>query len=213
MKGLILNNLYSMGDTIKSTLYTTLIVACIPLITGEISAITFIVIVPFIATSQASTLAIQEDENSKWNRLEATFPIKRKDIIKAKYLFAILIIIIGYIGSLLTILLYSVLGLEMNYLDLFFAQVTGLYMAMTYVAIAFPMLLAYGAEKSGVVTIVSIVATLMIRWNIWWFIEKFFTSQIAFNGMEMSIVTIIIAILFFGFSYVMSVDIQANKEF
>ncbi len=85
MKGLIRNNLYSMGGNLRVTLLIAVFLAFFPLLLKESSMIPIIFSIQIFLFVANTGTSLRVDESSKWNKFELTLPIKRRTIIGAKY--------------------------------------------------------------------------------------------------------------------------------
>lgn len=211
MKGLVINNFYSMQDNIKLSAGIALAVVIIPLLATDPKILSMIIAVQtFVFASNIGT-SLQMDETSKWNKWELTLPVTRTAIINAKYLSFILLIVMGLASSLVTLLLHGSLG-RLDAAALVHGYLFGLQLAITTVAIVYPLILKLGAEKSDVLLLTGAGLSIGIKMAIWYLLYLF-NDAISFNSVTVGIASTLVAVLMFAVSYGVSARIQRNKEF
>lgn len=208
MKGLLANNLYSMEENIKLSLYITLPMAFVPLLEASMtSMIVAMQVFMFISNLGAS---LKMDETSGWNKWEITMPVSRKTIINAKYISFILLILMGLAVSLVTVVLLS---LQNEFNDtLIFGYSYGLTLSISTAAIAYPLILKLGAEKSDTLLITAGGLSVGLQLLVWYLLHLS-DSTITYRSPVVGQVSLAIALVMFVLSYFLSVRIHRNKEF
>jgi Kef-type K+ transport system membrane component KefB len=157
--------------------------------------------------------SLQIDEASKWSRIEITLPIKRKTIINAKYLSFIMLILMGTAISLFTPVLFYLRDLDTtSYLNLSSGYTMGLSLSISTISILYPVILRFGVEKSEMMIFVSSGLSVVIRIVVWVLLRMIW-DNVNFNGSEVGIASLIVAVVMFVASYLLSVQIHRNKEF
>lgn len=149
MRGLLLNNLYSLQYNIRLSLGISLFLALISFAGVEHSALNAIIaaqIMVFVVTIGAS---LQADEASKWNRFEITLPVRRRTVIHAKYLSFLLLILMGTAASLVTMAIIYVKGADISGWSLSAGYTFGLSLSLSLLAIYYPVILKFGIEKAS----------------------------------------------------------------
>lgn len=212
MKGLIRNNLYSMGGNLRVTLLIAVLLAFFPLFLKESSMIPIIFSIQIFLFVANTGTSLRVDESSKWNKFELTLPIKRRTIIGAKYVSFFLLILLGVLMSFLTLAVVHVSGSQLDLNSVIYSYSFGLTLSITSVALMYPIMLKLGTEKNELIVFISclaaigmmvVVATLLIP---------------ATGGMQLrhplvGIVSACIAAILFVVSYFLSIHIHRNKEF
>ncbi|WP_151734948.1 ABC-2 transporter permease ['Paenibacillus yunnanensis' Narsing Rao et al. 2020] len=211
MKGLLINNYYSMQDNIKLSFGIALAVVLIPLFASGSKVMSMIIAVQtFVFASNMGT-SLQMDETSKWNKWELTLPVTRTAVINAKYISFIFLITMGLASSLVTLLLHGFIG-ELDVNAVIDGYLFGLQLAITSIAIVYPLILKLGAEKSDVLLLTAAGLSIGLKMVIW-YILYMFNNDINFNGRTVGIVSTLAALLLFAVSYLISARIQRHKEF
>lgn len=211
MNGLVANNFYSMQDNIKLSLMISLPISIVPLLIGDPGMIPMIIAIQtFIFASNTGT-SLKMDESSKWNRFEITLPVTRNSIIGAKYISFLMLIAMGVAVSLVTVTLQSLWG-EPSAELLFTGYSFGLQLALTTIAIVYPLILKIGAEKSDTLLFVAAGAAVGLRFLIWYLLYLS-DETIHFKSTIVDQVSLGLAIAMFILSYAVSVVIYRKKEF
>ena len=152
MKGLILKDLLNLKKAIK----TMLIVGIAYSIFFSTVQPTFLTGILTLLFSMQSLSSFSYDEYAKWDSYALTFPISRKDLILSKY---ILFMIFPIIGSVLSIILSTIIGLFKQTLmvEEIFASAMGFLFSMEILfLIILPLIFKFGIERGRImITVVS----------------------------------------------------------
>lgn len=159
------------------------------------------------------------DEQNNWNKYALTMPLKRSDIVLAKYVYEISaiigIVVVTYIVSIILNLLNVEIGLELNVLattSLILGSV-----AILGISIMYPILFKFGAEKASILAFAIILIPMIIAFVA----AKIFPNGIEdvsafFGGIEPVILGIaygIVLLVALLFSIKISISIMEKKEF
>lgn len=146
-------------------------------------------------------------------------PSGRRNYVKAKYLFGILVITGGWLtGSLIRMLTFLIRFSMAEYLEVLPSEPVYLILCLTYIGCAFPALMKYGAEKGRNTAFVMLAVVCMG------------VFVIARSGLAEPALTLLgraadrtpvmllvsmaaVCILVLAVSYVISVRIMERKEF
>ncbi|OBR65256.1 hypothetical protein A7K91_19930 [Paenibacillus oryzae] len=212
MKGLLVNNIYSTQGNIRLSLTIALALAAVSLFLEDSSYIPIIIAIQvFVFASNLGT-SLKMDEASKWNKLEITLPVTRRAIISAKYLSFLLLILMGFATSLITLALHF-LGGEFDFDMIISGYGYGLQLSFSTIALVYPLILLLGAEKSETLLFIAAGFSYGLRVLVWYIL---FLSDhtIQFKGSAIvEYVSVAIALIMFVLSYFLSVRIHRNKEF
>ncbi|MDD2971943.1 MAG: ABC-2 transporter permease [Lachnospiraceae bacterium] len=205
MKGLLINNFYSSIGNIKLFLTIVLAVAAIVLVTGNPTAQELFVYITITALSINAVVSSRKDAISNWNKFEITMPVRRTDIIKSKYLSYIFWLGVGT-GLALAVTMVTMLVHGIGN-DIYSMFALGIGISLFVGALFFPIAYLVGTDKSETVLIISVLVAITLAVLILnvlnQFISYFIVRMAAF---------ITIYILFFAFSYVITLRIYAKKE-
>lgn len=217
MKGLIRNNFYSMEDSLKLTSAINIMMAIGVSVLGIFNsfarswiAIVILLQMGSYAVQVASTL--QKDVSSQWNKFEITMPVRRKDVVKAKYICFILNGVLGIAAALLTVIISQLLQIDINVEKVFLSITFGIVIIFALPALMYPLLLIFGVNKTEMVLSISVILISIL----------FVGSSVIFNYImpDLSVYSnlvfrcsiIVISIILFIISYMFSVISYKKKE-
>ncbi|WNS45584.1 ABC-2 transporter permease [Paenibacillus sp. MMS20-IR301] len=157
--------------------------------------------------------SLQVDEASKWSKLEITFPVQRKTVIRSKYLSFITLIVTGAVFSGVTTLISFLRdNAAFRSLDLSPGYTLGFSLSVSTIAIVYPAVLKFGVEKSEMMIFVAAGSSIVIRIVVWALLGMF-RENVNFNSSEVGIASLAVAVVMFAGSYLLSVRIHKNKQF
>jgi hypothetical protein len=212
MRGLLVNNIYSTQGNIRLSLTIALVLTAVSLFLKDSSYIPMIIAIQvFVFASNLGT-SLKMDEASKWNKFEITLPVTRKAIISAKYLSFLLLILMGFATSLITLALHF-LGGDFDFDMIISGYGYGLQLSLSTIALVYPLILLLGAEKSETLLFTAAGFSFGLRVLVWYIL---FLSDptIQFKGSNIvDYVSVALALVMFVLSYFLSVQIHRNKEF
>ena len=211
MRGLLLNNFYSMSSNIKLSFSIALVLVFVSLFVGGsfLPMIMGIQLFIFILNTGAS---LQIDEISKWSKFELTLPVKRRTIINAKYVSFIILIAIGILISTLTAIVYIVFKGSVDIKTLIWSYCFGLTLSIATPAFMYPFILKFGTEKSDLIILLSSGLSVVLMFSIS-ILLSLFVPSINFRSPIVGITSLIVSVLLFILSYFLAVWIHRNKEY
>ncbi len=216
MKGLIRNNIYTVEGSLKSTLLISLIAAVVlavitrfttdngPLLSGIIGG--------NMGGFGALTMTIiQKDAASKWNKFELTMPVRRKDVITARYISSMLYILIGIVMALVSALLFHLSTGALNLERMSYGFVFGWGFALSMPTFVIPLVLILGTDRTEPIIVVSVIAGLVLFFGYSAVFSPFFSNLEYSNFLFRSSYMIFCTVLFV-LSYLISCRIYQKKE-
>lgn len=217
MKGLIRNNFYSVGSTLKWTIAFCILVN-IAVVIGTVRYPNSKGILPISMLGQIGAFvgltgtALQKDNTSKWSKYERTLPVKICDVVKARYISFFLFSIIGILLATITVLLSFAISVQSVDLErVGYGYGFGITFALLVPAFLYPLVLKWGADKSEMMLLVSIFITLalFVGGSV---ILAPYLSRLSNSDMAYRTATIVISIVIFIISYFISLAIYKRKE-
>lgn len=216
MKGLIRHNIYSMVEKLKLTIVINLLVTLVFCIVGIFNSFVYswaavVVLLQIASYAVQAVSTLQTDVSSQWNRFEITMPIRRKDVIGARYISFILCGVIGVITALVTIGVFSLFCTDINFERVIFSFSFGMVLLLVVPACMHPLLLIFGADKSETMMTISLaVATV-------WFVGSSMIFNLVLpdlNSSDFIFRTLIISVsgILFAVSYIISGRLYQKKE-
>lgn len=220
--GLLKKDLYNLSNYKTSLIISTLVCGLAVIGTGsaELGPILICTILGMIALS-----TFNYDEMSKSNKYILSLPTNKKEIVKEKYLLAIIASVFGGIlGYLITILVVYVMNyirpenlLLIDYNKLFINTLSGMFGIAFVHSIQIPSIYKWGAEKGRIQMFILLFLVFAIGSGIIFFVTKnSFNIDIAniesfLNRFGILLFILIISLMYFV-SYKISCKIYQKKE-
>lgn len=211
MKGLIRNNFYSMENNIKISFIIALFLSVVAFFARHSAVIQMIISMQlFIFIVNVGT-PLHADVVSKWNKFELTLPVKRNDIIKAKYISFVVLFLFGIIMGSITTLSICVSSGFSDIQSVFYGYEFGITLSATTAGIMFPLMLKIGTEKNEMIMILSAIASIGLLLLVSAVLTPL-TGEMNIKHSLVGIVSTIVALVIFVSSYFVSVRIYRHKE-
>ena len=169
MKSLILKDLYNIGNSVKSLIFSSAVVAVACLSTSNFLG--YIIMCAMICSMMIST-TFAFDDYSKWTRYAMIMPVSKKDVVAGKF---IVLIIFCMTGTLFGLMVSFMAGLAMGKVIFDLAGVAEmLFYAMVALAISIiigstsiPLIFKFGTEKARMLLVVSLLIPAGICFGIY----------------------------------------------
>ncbi len=216
MKGLIRNNFYTVEGSLKATLLLSFVAAIVlaivvrfnsdngPLLTGIIGG-------NLGGFGALAMTVMQKDATSKWNKFELTMPVRRRDVITARYISSLLYVLIGAAMALLSVMAFYLATGVLNPERMIYGFVFGFGFALSISTFMFPLLLLFGADKTETMMLISVMASLGL-----FFGASAIATPILIDFENANLVFrvsyVAFCIVLFGVSYLLSCWIYKKKE-
>lgn len=218
MKGLFIKDLYLLSMQ-KNFLGIFLIICVMMLGTGNGSSF----IISYVAIMSAFLVigTVSYDEMNHGNAFLFTLPVSRKSYAAEKYLFGIVIGLIGCISALLLTSAFSIVGKgEADWVKLCFSAISSMGMVLCFLAVMLPAQMKFGGEKGRIVAVLTAAVILLAGWGVSK-IASFFQIRLDSIWLKIQAVdprilyagTIVLFCLLLFISYLISVRIMEKKEF
>lgn len=217
MLGIILKDFLFEKQNLKTFLLFMIVFVSISFM-NEKSGETLAFILPFITIMTCIT-TFNYDEYNHWDGYMASFPIRRTDVVKSKYIFTSIMIVIS---TVVILMLYAVLsmishGISMDHMIEQF--VGGIFGISIFISMLYPLIYKYGIEKGRIGIFILAFGIGMIGYAITKLFEVFHLSiswlkpvLIFINTYYLWLVPIL-SILFLFLSYLCSAHFYKKKEF
>ena len=215
MKGLILKDYYNLRKSGKTIILIMLVYAVFGAVSGQISFMSAIVAV-LCATLPISTFSY--DDFSKWDSYALSMPVSRRQIILAKYLLGLIMVVLGSIISLLSS--FAALAFAENAdagpLEVFSATGAVALVCLLMLAIIFPVIVKYGVEKGRIAMLAvflgpTLLGVLAARMGLLDYLPP--AAQLKAMLVPALIATPIVILILFVLSFLLSLRIYSKKEF
>lgn len=211
MRGLIRNNLYSMESNIVLAFALSAFLAVSSLFISP-AATPFIIAVQIFLFVVNIGASLRADEISKWSKYEITLPVSRSNLVLAKYISIVLLLLLGILMGTVTILLSFLNGHPMNLPTLLRGFEVGLTLSFFSIAVMYPLVLKLGTEKNELILLLSTLGAIGMQLLLAASLAKW-TGGMNMRHPLVEATGTITAILLFLASYFVSVKIHKSKEF
>ncbi|GEN29809.1 ABC-type transport system involved in multi-copper enzyme maturation permease subunit [Cerasibacillus quisquiliarum] len=212
MKGLILNNLYTVEKGIKSSIGLTILAISLLLFTQNPVALRVAAFLPFLLIPVNAFEVLKHDDKSGWSKFELTLPVERHKIIQSKYITFVLLFSMSLV--LTFVLFYFVhTFLYPTFTNTFFNfLLRGMGGILAIAALHYPLTYLLGTEKSDTITISSMGFCFGMFFIVFMLLELVIGTVDGFDGI-FSVTFFAVSIVLFIVSYFVSYMIYKNKEF
>jgi|SRR5690625_1252853 len=215
MKGLLLNQYYSVFTSLRNYLFLGVIIAAILIFSQNefMQSFAQILITIFMVTPALEVL--KHESKSGWNKFVLTLPIKRSNVVQSHFLFFIMTMISGI---LITIAMFALADLVLGE-TLTFQTILGIMngggIALLLGIVAYPLTYLWGAEKADTVLMLGVMVAvglfLLVNWLYIEFIED------AFQGLNHELVFTagfcVTTLVLYIISYRITIQVYKRKEF
>lgn len=218
MKGLIRNNFYSVGSVLKWTIAFCIVINVVVII-GAVRFSSNDSFLPMLMLGQIGAFvgltgtALQKDNTSKWSKYERTLPVKICNVVMARYISFLIFSIIGILLATITVLLFSVISAQpVNFERVGYGYSFGITFALLVPALLYPLVLKFGADKSEIMLMISVVITisLFVGGSV---ILTPYLNHLDNANMIYRITWIVMSVVMFISSYFISLALYKRKEF
>ena len=207
MKGVLLKDLYIAKSNILVTIVSLIVLGFGLSFLLETSAL--LVLAPVVSTT-AVYISITSDAGSKWNKNVITMPISRNQIISEKFIFYILLAIVGLITALIPCIVLMIAGTVITIHSLCLYAAIGMSATLLAGGISLPCAYLFDPEKSQIVFMMSFMVSTGIIVGLVLFINLFIPVKnnilLAFN------IVFIISVVWFFVSYRIAATAYRNRD-
>ena len=210
MKGLIIKDLLSTKNNL-TILGVILIIDVIMALNGD-NSLTFLP--PFMSVMMGLS-TFSYDEYNKWDAYAITLPKGRENVVKAKYIMTLLLVLstsllVLTLSCLMSLINKGNLNIGEN-LGLMFGSIIG---TLLVVALMYPLIFKYGIEKGRLIIFVLVFGIAIGGGFLLNFFDLSGIGTFLDNfGNYLIYFFIVLIILIIGASYFISRKIYLNKDF
>ena len=209
MLGLIKKDLLMMKGKLKSLLIILIIFGLMAI--EQNNDLSFF---PVLISIMLSISTFSYDEYNKWNSYVITLPNGRKNVIRAKYLSALILSIVAIILSIILLVTMESMTHHINLMEITSKMVICFFSIGLIISVTYPILFKFGVEKGRIAIFIGIfiLVTLMglivkkVKLSLPTYIIHTFTN---YNLVILPMILIIIL----SISYKISILILSKKEY
>ena len=207
MKGVLVKDLYIARSNIFVTIVSLVVLGFGLAFLLEISAL--LVLAPAAATT-AAFISITSDAASGWNKNVITMPVPRNQIIGEKFLFYILLAVLGTLAALVPCAVIACFGMKITLYSLLLYGTIGMSICLLAGGISLPCAYLFDPEKSQIVFMMSFMAGAGIITGLVLLINLVFPVKenilLAFH------IVLIISVIWFFISYRIAVKVYQKRD-
>ncbi len=207
MKGVLVKDLYIAGSNILVTIVSLVVLGFGLSFLLETSAL--LVLAPVAATT-AAFISITSDAASKWNKNVITMPVSRNQIIGEKFLFYILLAVLGLLTALIPCVVLACFGTDITLHSLLLYSSIGISATLLAGGISLPCAYLFDPEKSQIVFMMSFMASTGIITGLVLLINLVFPVKenilLAFH------IVLIISVIWFFISYRVAIKVYRKRD-
>ena len=207
MKGVLVKDLYIARSNILVTIVSLVVLGFGLSFLLETSAL--LVLAPVAATT-AVFISITSDAASKWNKNVITMPVSRNQIIGEKFLFYILLAVLGLLTALIPCVVLACFGTDITLHSLLLYSSIGISATLLAGGISLPCAYLFDPEKSQIVFMMSFMASTGIITGLVLLINLVFPVKenilLAFH------IVLIISVIWFFISYRIAVKVYRKRD-
>ena len=211
MKGLILNNFYSIRDSIKLSLILAIVANVILIATENSTSMQIAIFLSFLLISSNAFEVLKQDSLSGWSKFEFVLPIARHKIVQSKYLTFLLLLMLSLLVTTVTFLVTSLFITYSEKLILNFIF-RGMAFVFCIASIVYPLTYILNGDKSEVIRLISMFFSLGVFGLVYFFQLQLMDKNENFD-IIFSLSFLLVSILFFVISYIFSIIKYKKNEF
>lgn len=156
MKGIFVKDLYIAKSNILVTVVSLVVLGFGLSFLLETSAL--LVLAP-VASTTAVFISITSDAASKWNKNVIVMPVSRNQIIGEKYIFYMLLAVLGIVAALIPCIIFALFGVDITAYSLCLYGSIGISVTLLAGGISLPCAYLFDPEKSQIVFMMSFMAS------------------------------------------------------
>ncbi|MBU8595452.1 hypothetical protein CHH78_01030 [Shouchella clausii] len=219
MKGLMLNQYYSVARSILLYGMISIFVTSI-LLVAQIEAVErFVSFIPTILLVLPAMEVLKHESMSGWNKFARTLPVRQNQIVQSHYLFFVVLLAIGLAITIVLSLLSSVMVGQSLDISTVASIMNGIAIAVIFGTFSFPLTYMFGSEKADGILVFAGLAAFGLYLLSAWLYGKIF-ENVSFTFVEEMHPDLFFSILFLGISavlffisYLLASQVYKQKEF
>lgn len=218
MIGLLKNSFYGAIGSAVIVLVVFSAAGLVLLITGNPALLNVLVIISATTFAINTVSGFRKEASTKWNKYELTTPVRRKDIVKSRYISHISWVIFGIVLSAvfvgLAVLVHGNLYFYHVVRDPLTLFCLSAGIALLMGTLYYPAIYLFGADRNEVIIIFSLLGAVGIAFAIIWLINAGNDFNVLSDPEYYFFMALFLGIVItlFLFSYVLTVAIYRRKE-
>lgn len=213
MKGLVRNNFYSMATNLQLAFAIAFILIFAPSVLGDVRILSMVLAVQSFMFVANTGSALNVDITSKWSNFELAMPVRRRDIVTARYISFGLLTLLGIFMSALTLLLTAFVFKTLIADDLIFGFACGVSLSLITASLMHPIMLKFGTEKNELIICICAGIAAGLFFIVFRISRPFIPNNLMISRQSVvGLVFVVFAMILFIVSYMVSLAIYKRKE-
>lgn len=207
MKGVLLKDFYIAKSNILVTIVSLIVLGFGLSFLLETSAL--LILAP-VASTTAAFISITSDAGSKWNKNVIAMPVSRNQIISEKFIFYILLAVLGMITALVPCIILAFFGVNITLHSLCLYGSIGISATLLAGGISLPCAYLFDPEKSQIVFMMSFMASTGIIVGLVLITNLFISVK---NNILLTFhIVFVISIIWFFISYRIATKVYQKRD-
>ncbi|QQK79284.1 ABC-2 transporter permease [Salicibibacter cibi] len=219
MKGLLLNQYYSVGKSLWNYLLLSVVITAILLFSQNEMMMAFATFLPILFMVTPALEVLKHESMSGWNKFVLTLPIKRSQVVQSHYLFYFMVMLIGLLVTIVLFILAELIAGQVLTDQSIYSMMNGVGIAFILGFIAYPLTYQLGTEKSDMVLMFGVIAAIGLYLLSGWLFETILSnmSPDTLQGMNIDLLFssgfLAVTLVFFIVSFLITLQVYKKKEF
>ncbi|MGM9975012.1 MAG: ABC-2 transporter permease [Clostridiaceae bacterium] len=206
MTGLVLKDILNLKKNFKTLILITIFYIGIFRLSGDAAFLSGMIL--FIFVMQFIT-SFSYDDIAKWDRYALSLPIKRTEMVKSKYLLALMFLIIGSAASFLMDIAFRYFDNTLDIKESLLTMYSLAAVACIFISILMPLIYKFGVERSRIM----VIGCVAIPFGLVYIIQKLGIEPPSESILMLLLkISPLIVILIMYISYLVSCNIYNKKE-
>ncbi|WP_341518395.1 ABC-2 transporter permease [Bacillus paramobilis] len=210
MKGLILNNFYSVRESIALSLLLAIVSNVILVLSGNATALKMAFYLPMALITVSAFEVLKQDNLSGWDKFEFILPVERKEIIRSKYITFLLLLIISILVTAGVFMLNS-LFVKISGELILISVLRGMGLVLCLASTIYSLTYIYGGDKSELIRIISIIFAFAM-FGLVSLMQKMMMGEVEGFDKIFSVNFLLVSCFIFIISYFISISAYKRKE-
>lgn len=215
MKGILLNQFYSVSNSLRNYFILSVIISGILIFSQNEFMQSFATLIPIIFMATPALEVLKHESKSGWNKFVLTLPLSRNNIIQSHYFFFTMAAVSGLIVTLLLFFAADLIIGDILTESIVYSIFNGLGVALLLGVVAYPFTYYLGAEKSDTVLMIGIIVSVGLFLGSNWVYTTWIEDSLPTQNHELIFTLGFcgITILLFLISGIITKKIYLQKEY
>ena len=206
MTGLILKDILNLKKNFKTLSLVTIFYIAIFRISGDAPFLSGMILFLFAMQFISS---FSYDDIAKWDKYALSLPITRAEIVRSKYLLAVIFLAIGSVASFLIDIVFRYFDGTLDILESLATVYSLVAVACIFISLLIPLIYKFGVERSRII----ILGCASIPFILVYIFKKLEIGLPSENMLKiLLIISPLVVILIMYLSYLISLKIYENKD-